>query len=138
MSYPKCLCIGDAINAFRIGQYRSAAAISINLVRNAFNAASNVRPRPHQAGGAVREGTALLQGVATCGHCGRRLRAHYRGRNTTPGYHCAGKDLVNGRAAYCLNIGGIQIDEAVGNAVLVALTPGKFGRDTASGRTTRA
>ena len=84
---------------------------------------SNVRPRPHQAGGAVREGTALLQGIATCGHCGRRLRTHYRGRNTTPGYHCAGKDLVNGRAAYCLNIGGIQIDEAVGNAVLVALTP---------------
>jgi DNA invertase Pin-like site-specific DNA recombinase len=84
---------------------------------------SNVRPRPHQAGGAVREGTALLQGIATCGHCGRRLRTHYRGRNTTPGYHCAGKDLVNGRAAYCLNIGGVQIDEAVGNAVLEALTP---------------
>jgi DNA invertase Pin-like site-specific DNA recombinase len=88
---------------------------------------SNVRPRPHQAGGAVREGTALLQGIATCGHCGRRLRTHYRGRNTTPGYHCAGKDLVNGRAAYCLNIGGVQIDEAVGNAVLEALTPASLG-----------
>ena len=34
---------------------------------------SNTRPQPHQAGGAVREGSALLQGLATCGHCGRRL-----------------------------------------------------------------
>src|SRR3954447_15914073 len=38
---------------------------------------SNIRPMPHQAGGAVREGSALLQGIATCGHCGRRLHVHY-------------------------------------------------------------
>jgi DNA invertase Pin-like site-specific DNA recombinase len=87
---------------------------------------TNIRPRPHQAGGAVREGKALLQSIATCGHCARRLRTHYRGRNTTPGYHCAGKDIVNGRGVYCLNVGGIQIDEAVSNAVLDALTPAAF------------
>ena len=58
---------------------------------------ANVHPQPHQAGGAVREGTALLQGLAICGHCGRRLRTHYRGRHSTPGYHCAGKDIVTGR-----------------------------------------
>ena len=58
---------------------------------------SNTRPKPHQSGGALREGSALLQGLVTCGHCGRRLHVHYRGRNSTPGYHCAGKDLVNGR-----------------------------------------
>src|SRR6516165_3875422 len=33
--------------------------------------ARNTRPGPHQAGGAVREGGALLQGLARCGHCGR-------------------------------------------------------------------
>ena len=64
---------------------------------------SNTRPRPHQSGGAVREGAALLQGLATCGHCGRRLHVHYRGRNSAPGYHCCGKDLVNGRGVYGLN-----------------------------------
>ena len=42
-------------------------------------AARNTRPGPHKAGGAVREGSALLQGLASCGHCGRRLRTHYRG-----------------------------------------------------------
>jgi DNA invertase Pin-like site-specific DNA recombinase len=84
---------------------------------------SNTRPQPHQAGGAVREGSALLQGLATCGHCGRRLHVHYRGRNSTPGYHCAGKDLVNGRGVYCLNVGGTIIEQAVADAFLQAITP---------------
>ena len=84
---------------------------------------SNTRPQPHQAGGAVREGSALLQGIATCGHCGRRLHTHYRGRNSTPGYHCVGKDLVNGRGVYCLNVGGVAIDQAVAQAFLEAVTP---------------
>jgi DNA invertase Pin-like site-specific DNA recombinase/predicted DNA-binding transcriptional regulator AlpA len=84
---------------------------------------SNTRPRPHQAGGAVREGSALLQGLVTCGHCGRRLHVHYRGRNSAPGYHCAGKDLVAGGGVYCLNVGGTVIEQAVANAFLEAITP---------------
>jgi DNA invertase Pin-like site-specific DNA recombinase len=84
---------------------------------------SNTRPQPHQAGGAVREGSALLQGIVTCGHCGRRLHVHYRGRNSAPGYHCAGKDLVNGRGVYCLNVGGMVMEQAVAHAFLEAITP---------------
>ncbi len=84
---------------------------------------SNTRPKPHQAGGAVREGSALLQGIVTCGHCGRRLHIHYRGRNSTPGYHCSGKDLVEGRGVYCLNVGGLAIEQAVANAFLEAVSP---------------
>jgi DNA invertase Pin-like site-specific DNA recombinase/predicted DNA-binding transcriptional regulator AlpA len=85
--------------------------------------ARNTRPGPRKAGGAVREGAALLQGLARCGHCGRRLHTHYRGRNAAPGYHCPGKVLVEGRGAYCLNIGGIQIDAAVTAAFIAALEP---------------
>jgi DNA invertase Pin-like site-specific DNA recombinase/predicted DNA-binding transcriptional regulator AlpA len=85
--------------------------------------ARNTRPGPHKAGGAVREGGALLQGLARCGHCGRRLHTHYRGRNASPGYHCPGKVLVEGRGVYCLNIGGVQIDEAVTRAFIGALEP---------------
>ena len=84
---------------------------------------ANVHPRPHQAGGAVREGAALLQGLALCGKCGRHLHTHYSGRNASPGYHCSGKDIVQGRGVYCLNVGGIQIDQAVTEAFLKALTP---------------
>jgi DNA invertase Pin-like site-specific DNA recombinase len=63
---------------------------------------ANIKPRPHEAGGAVREGTALLQGLAICGHCSRRLRTHYRGANQTPGYHCSNKGFENGRACSVL------------------------------------
>jgi DNA invertase Pin-like site-specific DNA recombinase/predicted DNA-binding transcriptional regulator AlpA len=84
---------------------------------------ANVHPQPHQAGGAVREGAALLQGLATCGKCGRRLHTHYTGRNAAPGYHCSGKNIVAGRGLYCLNVGGVQIDQAVVDAFLKALTP---------------
>jgi DNA invertase Pin-like site-specific DNA recombinase/predicted DNA-binding transcriptional regulator AlpA len=84
---------------------------------------SNIRPQPHQAGGAVREGAALLQGLATCGHCGRRLHTHYRGRSHSPGYHCANKGIQSGRGTYCLNIGGLQIDDALGQHFLQALEP---------------
>jgi len=83
----------------------------------------NIRPQVHQPGGAVREGAALLQGIAVCGKCGRKLAVHYRGRNSTPGYHCAGRDLVGGRGVYCLSVGGVQIDQAVAEAFLAALTP---------------
>lgn len=90
--------------------------------------ATNTHPLPHAeagggSGGAVREGGALLQGIARCGHCGRRLRTHYRGRTATPGYHCAGKVIAEGRGVYCLNVGGVQIDEAVVAAFLEALEP---------------
>ena len=84
---------------------------------------TNIRPRPHQPGGAVREGAALLQGIATCGHCGRKLRTQYPGRNARPGYYCAGKNIVNGRGIFCLNIGGVQIDQAVADALLEQLKP---------------
>jgi len=84
---------------------------------------SNTRPGPHRKGGIVREGSALLQGIGVCGHCGRRLGTHYRGRNSTPGYHCAGKEIVEGRGLYCLNVGGVAIDQAVANAFLEAVTP---------------
>ncbi len=87
---------------------------------------TNIRPRPHQPGGAVREGAALLQGIATCGHCGRKLRTQYPGRNARPGYYCAGKNIVNGRGIYCLNIGGVQIDQAVADALLEVLKPAAF------------
>ncbi len=93
--------------------------------------AKNTRPGPHKAGGAVREGSALLQGLAVCGHCGRRLHTHYRGRSAAPG---PGKVLVEGRGVYCLNIGGVQIDEAVTRAFLAALEPAKLAAAVAAER----
>jgi DNA invertase Pin-like site-specific DNA recombinase len=85
--------------------------------------AQNTHPRPHESGGAVREGAALLQGIATCGRCGRGLRVYYSGRYSTPSYHCSGSTIVNGRGEYCLRVGGRQINDAVASAFLTALAP---------------
>jgi hypothetical protein len=65
----------------------------------------------------------LLQGIAVCGNCGRKLRTHYRGKDSAPGYHCAGKTRVEGRGQYCLHVGGLAIDQAVSQAFLNAITP---------------
>ena len=99
---------------------------------NQARLAANTRPGPHKAGGAVREGSALLQGLVSCGHCGRRLKTHYRGRKTTPGYHCAGKTIVEGRGGYCLNVGGVQIDEAIAKTFLATLEPAKLAATLAA------
>lgn len=90
---------------------------------NQSRISQNTRPRPHQAEGAVREGAALLQGLATCGRCGRKLRVYYQGRNSSPGYYCASNQIVNGRGSYCLRVGGVRIDKAVGRAFLQNVAP---------------
>ncbi len=90
---------------------------------NQLRLAQNTHPRPHQAGGAVREGAALLQGIAKCGRCGRGLRVYYGGRNSAPGYYCAGSTVSNGRGEWCLRVSGRQIHDAVAEAFLAALAP---------------
>ena len=87
---------------------------------------SNTRPQARQPGtGAVREGCALLQGLATCGTCGRKLAIFYRGpAKTVPNYCCQGSaNLVDGRGARHMNVGGQAIDAAVAETFLAALQP---------------
>jgi len=93
--------------------------------QNRERIARNTRPRAHEPGGAVREGQALLQGIAVCGRCGRKLKVHYQGRrgHQSPAYHCPSSILVENRGRWCLRIGGGQIDRAVASALLAALTP---------------
>jgi hypothetical protein len=93
--------------------------------RNRERIARNTRPRAHEPGGAVREGQALLQGIAVCGRCGRKLKVHYQGRSghKSPAYHCPASVLVEGRGSWCVRVGGGQIDQAVAGALLAALSP---------------
>ena len=86
----------------------------------------NIRPQAHQPGtGAVREGCALLQGLASCGVCGRKLAVYYDGpHKATPGYYCTGTgQLVEGRDVRHLRVGGAAVDAAVAAAFLTALAP---------------
>ena len=94
-------------------------------VANQARIGANTRPRAHEPGtGAVREGCALLQGLATCGICGRKLAVYYDGpTRSTPGYYCATGRVTNGRSAYHLRVGGLAIGSAVVDAFLAALEP---------------
>jgi hypothetical protein len=90
---------------------------------NQARLARNIRPGPQQATGVVREGSALLQGLATCGRCGRKLRVYYQGQHSTPGYYCANSNPCGGRAVWCLRVGAVRIDRAVTETFLAAIGP---------------
>jgi DNA invertase Pin-like site-specific DNA recombinase/transposase-like protein len=93
---------------------------------NTARLAANMAPARGAAGtGATREGCALLQGLAICGVCGRRLGVFYRGpAKSAPGYQCNGGVLVGGgQGRSCTRVSGVRIDPAVADHVLDTLTP---------------
>ena len=61
---------------------------------------TNIRPQAREPGtGAVRKGCALLQGLATCGKCGRKLAIFYTGpAESVPNYYCQGSAELVDRA----------------------------------------
>ncbi|MGI3226110.1 hypothetical protein ACRJ4B_21795 [Streptomyces sp. GTA36] len=74
--------------------------------------------------GAVREGSALLQSLATCGTCGRKLGIYYMGRHTlAPTYYCKAGQFTSGRLPRHMNIAAGLVDPPVVAAFLAALAP---------------
>jgi DNA invertase Pin-like site-specific DNA recombinase len=85
----------------------------------------NTSPPKSQAG-AVREGSALLQGLARCGKCGRSMSPAYhgKGKKSYPYYICnVAYRSLNQSKHYCQNIGGRRVDRTVSDAFLEALAP---------------
>ena len=87
-----------------------------------------------------REGPALLQGLATCGVCGRHMtvRYHTRSGRQVPDYVCD-REGIETASAKCQSIAGAGIDRAVGELLVELMTP--LTLDVAlqsSGRTRRA
>jgi DNA invertase Pin-like site-specific DNA recombinase/DNA-binding transcriptional regulator YiaG len=77
-----------------------------------------------RAGGPAREGTALLQGLAICGRCGRRMTVRYHTRRgvEVPDYQCMNRCIQDG-AQRCQSVPGGTVDDAVGCLLLDTLTP---------------
>jgi DNA invertase Pin-like site-specific DNA recombinase/UPF0716 family protein affecting phage T7 exclusion len=74
--------------------------------------------------GPAREGTALLQGLAICGTCGRRMsvRYHIRRGVEVPDYQCM-RACIDTAASRCLLVPGAGVDTAIGQLLLDTLTP---------------
>jgi DNA invertase Pin-like site-specific DNA recombinase/DNA-binding transcriptional regulator YiaG len=77
-----------------------------------------------RAAGPAREGSALLQGLAICGRCGRRMTVRYHTRRgvEVPDYQCMNRCIQDG-APRCQTVPGAVVDQAVGNLLLEVLTP---------------
>ena len=93
---------------------------------NTARLAANMPPaRGADGTGATREGCALLQALAICGICGRRLGVFYRGpAKSIPGYECNGGVRVGGgQGRRCTRVSGLRTDPAVAGHVLEVLTP---------------
>lgn len=90
-----------------------------NGKRLAGNVASRVEARP----GAPRRGWALLQGIAVCGRCGRRMALRYSGaRGTYPLYQCSADQSQDG-SPRCQEVRALPVDAAVERLLLEALAP---------------
>ena len=70
------------------------------------------------------QGPALLQGLAVCGLCGRRmtLRYHTRGGRQVPTYVCQREGIEYGKPI-CQTIPGRTLDEAISELMLELMTP---------------
>jgi DNA invertase Pin-like site-specific DNA recombinase len=75
--------------------------------------------------GAIREGAALLQGLAMCGRCGRRMTIRYMDDGKIPVYECSRLHNAFGEKV-CQSLRGDRIDAAVSAAFLEAMQPAEL------------
>lgn len=76
--------------------------------------------------GAPRKGNALLQGIASCGRCARRMCLRYSGpHGDSPVYVCAADRSAEGRPR-CQEVRALAVDAEVERLILAALTPDRI------------
>lgn len=74
--------------------------------------------------GLPRQGRALLQGIAVCGRCGRRMCLRYSGpHGDHPVYRCAADEAQRGVGPGCQEVRALPVDAEVERLVLAALAP---------------
>jgi DNA invertase Pin-like site-specific DNA recombinase len=102
--------------------YISFGQYEANLAVLAANATAHSEDRK---AGPAREGPALLQGLAVCGTCGRRMTVRYHTRTDgtcVPDYVCQVTGIAHG-IPICQAIPGASIDAAISALILDTLTP---------------
>jgi DNA invertase Pin-like site-specific DNA recombinase len=86
--------------------------------------AQNAAPPKDHASTAIREGSALLQGLVRCGNCGRSMNINYhsQGKRAYHYYRCS-TQYRSSSGSFCQVIGGRSIDKAVSRAFLEVVSP---------------
>jgi DNA invertase Pin-like site-specific DNA recombinase/predicted site-specific integrase-resolvase len=93
-------------------------------LKNQKQIKKNTTPPKSQASQVAREGSALLQGLARCGNCGRSMHVTYhgQGKKSYPYYIC-NMAYRNFSERYCQSVGGRRIDHTVSDAFLESVSP---------------
>jgi DNA invertase Pin-like site-specific DNA recombinase len=75
--------------------------------------------------GVAREGTALLQGIVWCGHCGRKMGVQHQAtkEKRSPAYLCQLGHQQDGEDTICQSMTAHPVDAAVVQAFLEAVSP---------------
>lgn len=73
--------------------------------------------------GAPRKGIALLQGLAVCGQCGRRMTVRYSGPDSACPVYCCLADRNQTGSSLCQEVRAPAVDELVAQTLLKALEP---------------
>ena len=73
--------------------------------------------------GVPKKGSALLQGVAVCGRCGRRMSLRYTGPNADYPVYCCRSDRDMAAGPLCQEVRALPVDALVEQTLLDALSP---------------
>lgn len=99
--------------------YISWEEFMANQTRLLNNSMRRKRDQP----GVPRKGQALLQGIAVCGRCGRRMGLHYSGpKGDYPVYICAGDASEHG-SPRCQQVRALTADKQIEQVILETLSP---------------
>ena len=82
--------------------------------------------------GVPRKGSALLQGIAICGRCGRRMSLRYTGPNGDYPVYCCRVDRDQRGSALCQEVRALPVDTLVERLLLEALAPDQIAIALAS------
>jgi DNA invertase Pin-like site-specific DNA recombinase len=77
-----------------------------------------------QVKGAAKMGCGLLSGLIDCGHCGKKLRVRYSGRDhKSVTYYCPGDSNKRGENKNCITLNGKKIETALVQELLKVIKP---------------
>jgi DNA invertase Pin-like site-specific DNA recombinase len=93
------------------------------FMANQRRLADNVTRYEAGHAGVPRKGAALLQGIAICGRCGRRMSLRYTGPNGDYPVYCCRSDRDQQGSALCQEVRALPVDAHVERVLLDALTP---------------
>ena len=98
-----------------------------DFMANQGRLADNVNRYDAGHHGVPRKGSALLQGIASCGRCGRRMSLRYTGPNADYPVYCCRVDRDQAGGPLCQEVRALPVDSFAERVLLEALAPDRVG-----------